>query len=226
MPRKVGPSYLSDIVIFGAGGLGREVLMLLHQINKVLPQWHILGFYDDDPATPKTVQTYPYLGTLADLLQTKKPLAVVIALGNPVVKAQIRAKLDKPVFTFPPIIHPEVSNEVFQYNTIGEGAIICQDNILTTNITLGQHVLLNLGCTVGHDAVVGDFSALMPHVNISGNTMLGKQVYVGTNATVLPGLRVGENSIIGAAAVVTQSIPAHCTVVGVPARIIKAHADK
>lgn len=226
MPRKVGPTYLTKIAIFGAGGLGREVLMLLHQINKALPQWHILGFYDDDPATPKTIQGYPYLGTLTDLLQTKKPLAMVIALGNPVLKAQIRARLDKSVFSFPPIIHPEVSNDDFQINTIGEGTIICQGNILTTNIKLGQHVLLNLGCTVGHDAILGDFCSLMPHVNISGNTVLEKQVYIGTNATLLPGMRVGEKSIIGAGAVVTQPIPDNCTAVGVPARIIKEHAEK
>jgi len=225
MPLKSQLTYLNPIVIFGAGGLGHEVLMLLHQINKVIPQWEILGFYDDDPNTPEYILDYPYLGTLADLQQYQKPLAIAIAIGNPVLKAEIRSKLNLPDFSFPPLIHPTVSNKVFQFNYIGEGAIICQGTILTTNIHVGQQVLLNLACTIGHDAVIDDFCALMPQANISGNVKLATGVYIGASATVLPGVQVGENSIIGAGAVVTKNIPPHCTAVGVPARVIKHYAE-
>jgi len=219
------PNYLNPIAIFGAGGLGREVLMLLHQINKDRPQWQILGFYDDNRNTPKTILDYPYLGTIADLQNNKISIAIVIAIGNPVYKIQIRSNLHTPNFTFPSLIHPTVANDDFQFNTIGEGTIICQGTILTTNIKLGEQVLLNLGCTIGHDVVIGDYAALMPQANISGNVVLEAGVYLGANATVLPGLRIGEKSIIGAGAVVTQQIPPHCTAVGVPARIIKHHAE-
>ena len=36
-----------DIAIFGAGGFGREVLALIKEINRIEPQWNILGFFDD-----------------------------------------------------------------------------------------------------------------------------------------------------------------------------------
>ncbi|WP_245590601.1 acetyltransferase [Adhaeribacter aquaticus] len=214
---------IKDIAIFGAGGFGREVLMLLHQINQAQLQWNILGFYDDSPETPRTINNYPYLGTLESLNTVKTSTAVVIAIGNPKVKQRIAARLVNPNIFFPVLIHPSVCNESFQFNTIGAGSIICQGNILTTNIRLGRHVILNLGCTVGHDAVIGNFSALMPHVNIAGGAQLGQCVYMGTNATVLPTIIVGSNSIIGAGAVVNKNLPEQCTAVGVPAKIIKQH---
>ena len=35
---------MKDIVIIGAGGFGREVAWLIEDINKIEPQWNILGF--------------------------------------------------------------------------------------------------------------------------------------------------------------------------------------
>lgn len=214
---------LPPIAIVGAGGLGREVLMLLHQINQVQPSWQILGFYDDAPGLPPTINGMPWLGTLADLLRVDTPLALVIAVGDPRVKARLRQQLTSPQFYFPALLHPHVANAGFQFNQIGEGSIICQSTILTTNIVLGRHVLLNLGCTIGHDVVVGDYCSLMPQVNLGGGSQLQPGVFAGTGVTVLPLIRVGENSILGAGTVVTRDLPAHCTAVGVPARVIKQH---
>jgi acetyltransferase-like isoleucine patch superfamily enzyme len=96
--------------------------------------------------------------------------------------------------------------------------------MITTNIVVGRHVLLNLGCTIGHDAVLGDFSSLMPQVNLGGGSTLQEGVFAGTNATVLPRVCIGPNTIIGAGTVVTRDLPANCTAVGVPAKVIQYHA--
>jgi sugar O-acyltransferase (sialic acid O-acetyltransferase NeuD family) len=223
MPPEPYPAALPPIAIVGAGGLGREVLMLLHQINLVQPTWQITGFYDDNPEQPARINGFPYLGTLADLPAGESPLALVLAIGDPRVKTRIRQQLNRSCFYFPVLIHPSVSNAGFQFNRIGEGTVICQSAILTTNIVLGRHVLLNLGCTIGHDAVLGDFSSLMPHVNLGGGSRLQPGVYIGTNGTVLPLVQVGENTIVGAGTVVTRDLPANCTAVGVPAKVIKNH---
>jgi sugar O-acyltransferase (sialic acid O-acetyltransferase NeuD family) len=223
MPAESRPDNLPPIAIVGAGGFGREVLMLLHQINQVQPTWQILGFYDDNPGLAPVINDKPYLGTLADLLRGDTSLALVLAVGDPRVKARLRQQLGAPQFYFPVLIHPSVANAGFQFNQIGEGCIICQSTIMTTNIVLGRHVVLNLGCTIGHDAVLGDFCSLMPQVNLGGGSQLQQGVFAGTNVTVLPLVRVGENSILGAGTVVTRDLPANCTAVGVPAKAIKQH---
>lgn len=223
MPHKGTHSYLKNIAIFGASGLGREVLMLIHQINQEVPTWNMIGFYDDNLSTPKTINKYPYLGTLEDLQAVKEPLYVVIAIGNPKIKEQVSKQITNINIQFATLIHPKVPNEAYQFNQIGEGTIITQGCLITTNIKLGRHVLLNLGCTLGHDVVLGDYCSLMPHVNIAGNSQLGNQVYVGTNATVIQFLQVGSKAIIGAGAVVHRNLPEAVTAVGVPAKVIKEH---
>jgi acetyltransferase-like isoleucine patch superfamily enzyme len=46
-------------------------------------------------------------------------------------------------------------------------------------------------------------------------------VYVGTGAKIINQLEIGEYTIVGAGAVVSKTLPAHCTAVGVPAKAIK-----
>ena len=40
---------MTDIIIIGAAGCGREVANWIEDINKVEPTWNILGFLDDNP---------------------------------------------------------------------------------------------------------------------------------------------------------------------------------
>ena len=104
---------------------------------------------------------------------------------------------------------------------VGEGSIICAGTILTTDIKIGRHVILNLCCTVGHDSLIGDFCSFMPAVNISGEVNIGEGVYVGTGAKIINQLEIGEETIVGAGAVVAKSLPAKCTAVGIPAKPIR-----
>ena len=213
---------LPPLVVFGAGGLGREVLMLLQQLNEAQPTWQLRGFYDDHaPATP-TVGGLPYLGTSADLNATTEPLAVAVAVGSSASRAAVVARLTSAQLSFPSIVHPAVALAPVQRIALGAGCIIQQGCILTCDISLGRFVLLNLGCTVGHDAALADFCSLMPHANVSGATRLDRGVYLGTNATVIQGVHIGENTILGAGAVAVRDLPANVTAMGIPARPIES----
>ncbi|MDF7810100.1 acetyltransferase [Hymenobacter sp. YC55] len=212
---------LRPLAIFGAGGLGREVLVLVHQINEYQPTWQLTGFYDDARPSLDTLHGLPYLGTSADLNEVTAPLHVVVAVGNSQSRAAVVRQLTSPHLAFATLIHPGVACAPYQNLQIGAGCIISQGCILTTDITLGQHVLLNLGCTVGHDAVLEDFCSLMPHANVGGAAHLETGVYLGTNATVINHVHVGARTIVGAGAVAVRNLPANCTAVGVPAQAIK-----
>ena len=132
------------LVIFGAGGLGREVLLLIQQINDAQPSWQVRGFYDDHaPATP-TVAGLPYLGTGTDLNATPEPLAVAVAVGSSVGRAAVVARLTAAALSFPSLVHPGVALHPRQRVALGPGCIIQQSCVLTCDITLGRFVLLNL----------------------------------------------------------------------------------
>lgn len=210
------------IAIYGAGGQGREVLQLLQQINAAELTWDCLGWFDDGQTAGTRIAGLPVLGGSAELNQWSQPLALVVAIGRPDTKEKIVKEISNSHISYPVLIHPNVLIDKDRVE-VGAGSIITQSCILTVDIRIGRHVLLNLGCVLTHDCFIGDYSALMPSVNVSGHVHIGASCYIGTGARIIQQTIIGSHSIIGAGAVVISDIPAHCTAVGVPAKVIKHH---
>ncbi len=206
-----------DLIIVGASGFGREVAWLVERINAVSPTWNILGFLDDSPEMQKQiVGGYPVLGSCSASTEYREAW-YVCAIGASEIRRRVIAKLGNVVFAT--LIDP--SAVLSERVMIGEGSIICARNILTVDISIGKHVIINLDCTVGHDAVIEDYVTLYPSVNVSGITFIGNTSEIGTGTQVIQAKEIGHNTIIGAGSVVTKNIPANCTAVGIPAKPIK-----
>ncbi|MBX2916318.1 MAG: acetyltransferase [Cyclobacteriaceae bacterium] len=203
-----------NIAIVGAGGLGKEILVLIQQLNLIKPTWNVIGYYDDN--FKDTVAGTPVLGNVSMLNTYAEPLAVIVALGNPFVKQEIVNKLVNPKLYFPILIHPQAT--VGMNVKIEHGTIITAGCRLTVDINLGRHVLINLNSTIGHDVSIGDFTSVMPGVHISGNVLVGSEVMIGTGASVLQRITIGDGATVGAAALVTTNVKAGSTVIGIPAR--------
>jgi sugar O-acyltransferase (sialic acid O-acetyltransferase NeuD family) len=212
---------MKDIAVFGVGGFGREVLSLIQNINAFEPIYNIIGFFDDGHEKGEMINGYPVLGKTEDLNHWPTKIGIAISIGNPVVKKKLVSKIHNPNVVYPTLIHPNVVLGAPDLIKIGRGCIICAGNIITTNATIGDFVILNLDCTVGHDTVIGDYGAYMPACNISGEVLLGEGVYCGTGVKIINQTSIGEYATIGAGAVITKPIPGHCTAVGVPAKVIK-----
>ena len=213
---------MEKIVIVGAGGFGREVKMLIDQINQIENKYEFLGYYDDGVVKGTAVNYDEVLGSVADLANVDYKINVVVAIGSPDVKRKIVEKLINPHLSFPTLIHPSVIIGD-EFVTIGKGCIICAGNVITCNITIKDFVILNLQCTVGHDTMIHSFASFMPSVNISGEVIIYEEVYVGTGAKIINQLEIGFQTIVGAGAVVSKSLPEKCTAVGIPAKPIKFH---
>lgn len=211
----------SKIAILGTGGFAREILTLIENINAATPQFEILGFVDNNLAKGTMINGYPVIGNDDEIGATEKPLALVLAFGEPHLKEKVRAKFTNPNISFPTLVHPNVIIGSERSVSLGQGCIVCAGCILTTDITIHDFVTLNLACTVGHDVVIDEFSSFMPSCNISGEVEIGKNVYCGTGVKIINQTRIGANAIIGAGAVVTRDIPSDCTAVGMPAKPIK-----
>lgn len=212
---------MKDLYIIGAGGFGREVAWLVERINQVEATWDIKGFIDDNKAIKGKIEGgYPILGGTDYLLEEKKEIWVVCAVGSAKIRKSIIEKTQiNSNIRYATVIDPSVilSHRV----EIGEGAIICAGTILTVDITIGKHVIINLDCTLGHDDIIEDFVTIYPSVNISGNVIVETCAELGTGMQVIQGKRIGRESILGAGAVVVKDIPEQCTAVGSPARKIK-----
>lgn len=215
---------MRDIIIYGCGGFGREVLQVIHALNAKEKYWNCLGFaVDPGVVHPEKVHELPVAEHL-DNLRRGDQLDVVIAIGSPAVRRRIADKLEAASVSFPSLVHPKAW--VGENVALFDGVLICANACLTTDIRLAPHVHVNLSATIGHDAVIGAFSTISPGANISGNVRLGEAVDIGTGVTVIQGVEIGANAVVGAGAAVVRSIPAGCTAVGVPAKVIKFGADQ
>ena len=214
---------MKDLVIVGASGFGREVAWLVERINQKEATWKILGFVDDNNEIQgKLINGYKVIGKTNSLIGYSDAYYVCAVGVSKTRKAIIeRIKGIMPDIKFATLIDPSV--ELSNLVNIGEGTIICAHTILTVNIEIGCHVIINLDCTVGHDAVLKDFVTLYPSVNVSGATEIGRCSELGTGMQIIQGKTIGDNSIVGAGAVVVKDIPANCTAVGSPAKPIKFH---
>ena len=210
-----------EIAVYGAGGFAREVAWLIESCNEPTKPYRVVCFVDDDESKQGTLLNgIPVVG-LEEARHVYPQANIVGGVGDPKIRLKLMEKARGTGFDFETIIHPRVerSNLV----KIGMGTVICAGNILTVNISLGEHVQINLDCTVGHDVIMGDFTTLAPGVHVSGWVHFGKRIYVGTGAVILNGSKespvlIGDDAIIGAGACVTKSVSAGITVVGVPAR--------
>jgi sugar O-acyltransferase (sialic acid O-acetyltransferase NeuD family) len=200
------------LFIYGAGGLGREVLAIARRLE----EWEPKGFFDDGVRKGSVIKGIPVVGGMAEL-KSMDSIDIVIAIGAPLLKQRIVAQIDSRV-RFPYLIDPNATVLDPGSVHINAGSIICSGAVLTTDIFVGTHVLINLNATVGHDSSVGSFSSVMPGVNIAGEVRIGEGVLLGSGCNIMNRSFVGRNAQVGMGAVVLKNVGEGETVVGIPAK--------
>jgi serine O-acetyltransferase len=95
---------------------------------------------------------------------------------------------------------------------------------------VGRNVFIDhgMGVVMGETAEVGDDCTIYQGVTLGGISLnpgkrhptLGRGVTVGANAVVLGAIVLGDGVKVGSGSVVVKDVPAHATVVGVPARVV------
>ena len=210
---------MKNIVIIGAGGVGRETSLIIQKINELEPTWNLIGFIDDNVNNwGKVINGYSVIGGIDSLEVLPSDTYIIIAIANYEIKRKIVNRINDK-FKFATIIHPRVW--IHDYINVGEGTIIYEGVILTTNIEIGNHVIISPKCGVGHDSVIKDYVSLLWNVNVSGNDIIEEGVMMGSGSTIIQGKKIGKASIVGAGAVVIEDVDIYSTVVGVPAKVIK-----
>lgn len=212
---------LSRIVVIGASGFGREALDVVEACYPNAETHWIVGVVDDFPSSINLQRLasrhVAYLGTLDDLIKGGIDAThYVVGIGAPEIRRRIEARLQSSEMTALTAIHPSAS--IGSQTRILEGAIICAGAVISTNVTVGRHVHINPSATIGHDAVISDFSSINPSATVSGEVRISSQCLVGAGSIVLQGLSIDAGAVIGAGAVVTKSVPSGVVVKGVPGR--------
>lgn len=191
------------LALFGYGGHAREVAA---QIDK-----DVTFFVDDEYAILGSVKP------ISDFDPSKYTMMVAVADSKDRFDIVQRLPKKTKYFSF---IHPTAI--ILDSNTkIGCGTFIGANSIITTNIEIGSHCILNRGNHIGHDTRIGNYFSAMPGAIVSGNVIIHDLVYMGTNSSIKEKLSIHSLTTIGSNAAVVKNIEESGTYVGVPAKKIK-----
>ncbi len=209
----------SIVGVFGWGGFAREIMPLMTErfAGPDSPQL----FFVHDEKKSDNINDHPVLSFNEFLAIDCASRYSCISVG----KSDTREFLANNCLNnnVKPLSLVSKNAIVYECNSVGVGAVICANVILTSNVEIGDYCHLNLFSYVAHDCKVGDYVTFAPRVCCNGNVHIKDHAYIGTNAVLKQGtetkpLIIGEGAVVGMGAVVTKDVEPYTTVVGNPAR--------
>jgi sugar O-acyltransferase (sialic acid O-acetyltransferase NeuD family) len=206
----------SGVILLGAAGLAKEFALYIQRTTGVEQLVFVNDLADGQVSLQVGLRSYPVVKDW--VFRDKYPF--VIAVGKPSLKAQLVSRaIDAGLEPMPTVVDRD-AHSLCSSNRLGMGGMIAPGSIVTTNVTLGDYVTLNLNTTVGHDTTIGDYCTTNPGVHISGQCTIGKQNEFGTGACVRDRLSIGSYHTFGAQSAVVKSAHGEDpkVYVGVPAK--------
>lgn len=206
---------MKNILIVGAGGLGREIYCYIEDCIEAGAQWRIKGFLDDNPAA-LAAYDYPH-----DVVGSVGGYAVcegdffISALGLPKVRKIVCEKLLERGAKFETLVHPTV--RLGRNVKIGAGCVIAPGSFATCDVSIGDFVFINNKVSLGHDSKVGAWATVSSFCDITGFAEVGEGAFLGSSCVAMPKSKIGEWSVVGANSSVVGKIRGGTTVYGNPA---------
>jgi sugar O-acyltransferase (sialic acid O-acetyltransferase NeuD family) len=207
---------MKNLIIIGAGGLGREVYNLAIHCNEVNKTFNIKGFIDDNLNALKNFTGYPpILSNVIEYVIEKDDL-FVFAIGSVDIKKNICAVILEKGGIFINLIHP--TSRINQNAKIGNGVLIFMNSNISNDCIISDFVTIQGYVGLGHDTVIGKWSHISTFTFTGGEVVIGEQVLLNTRSTILPKIKICDKAIVGACSLVVRNIKEPHTFFGIPAK--------
>jgi sugar O-acyltransferase (sialic acid O-acetyltransferase NeuD family) len=207
---------MQDIIIFGAGGLGR----LVHDIVQQSQQYRVRAFLDSDASRRgQHIDGVRVAGGLemVGALRSRGVRGAIVAIGDNRVRVALAARLEHLGLSLVTAIHPLAS--VASSARIGRHVIIGPRAIVCVHAEIGPHSIILAGAIVEHDNRLGTGVFLHTAVRLAGGVRVEDLASLGIGASVIPGRRIGPAARVEPGAVVIRDVPPAATVGGAPASV-------
>ncbi len=209
--------------IYGASGLGREVLELACIINQREHKWDKFIFIDDGDVPPVVNKT--------DVLKYDtarqgygSSLEIVLGIGEPATREKLFSKIAKDDIAIPTLIHPDVY--IPETTTIGKGVVIQYGCFISCNVMIADYVFIQPQCNIGHDDILNEGCMLAGFTNVGGIVHIGRYSYIGLSTAIKQTVNIGDHVIVGMGSMVHKDIPDETIAMGNPARVMANNENK
>lgn len=195
------------IVLYGAGGHGKQIVDLL----KYSHQLELIGILDDVKEAGSELMGVPILGGYELLyeLSMRGVRQAVNGIGGITDPAQRKACFDRlqaAGFTCPPIVHPTAVVEPSA--RIREGAQVFALAYVGSECEVGIGCLINYGAILSHDCILGERVNISPGAMLAGGVRVGEGARIGMGVTININLTIGSGALVGNGATVKADVPA------------------
>lgn len=212
---------MKNLVLYGAGGMAREAVLLVGAINEQSPTYNFLGFVVDSDyyAKDMTVNGILVLGDREWLIRNREEVVCCCAIGNQIVRKKIQESLKSEGVQFVSLVSPTVY--IDPSTRIGDGCIIQTRCMVSVNINIGDGVFLNTETAIGHDVIIEDFVTCYPRCQISGRCRIETMAQIGAMAFLNEKITVGRKAVVAPGSIVFTRVKEGTHVLGNPAHRIQ-----
>ncbi len=208
---------MKNLLIIGARGWGREVYSTF--VNSLLfesGEYVVKGFLDDkQDALDGLKGDWPSIIGTVEEYQIEKNDVFFCAMGNSQWRKHYADIIAKKGGRFINII-----DRIAWVNpsaTLGEGIYIGPLTMVSANVVVGDHAMIQAYCNIGHDVRIGDYASIESYVFMGGHASVGSLATLHTKSSVIPHKSVGEGSVVGFGSVAMRNVPNYTSVFGNPA---------
>ena len=210
---------MKHLVIIGAGGYGREMFGAALESVGFGTAFDVRGYLDARSDALAGFKGYPPVIGSPETYEPEADDVFITALGSIASRRRCVELVKARGGTFVSLVHrtavlgPNVS--------VGEGSFVAPHVTLTADVSVGRHVAVFHSTSVGHDAVLEDFSHVYAQCSVGGSVRICSGAVVYPGSVVVPRRTIGEGAVVGAGSTVILNVKPGTTVFGNPARPVK-----
>lgn len=209
---------MKDLIIIGAGGMGRQVCLFAQSCEGYNKEYVIKGFLDDNPHAMEGFDGYPPLLGSVDEYQIQPDDIFFNSIGDVEAKKKCIKKILDKGGEFITLIHPTAN--VSSGTKVGKGCMIAARVGIGTEGEVGDFCLIQDNAIIGHDVHVGNFCRIDCNVVLIAGVKLDDGVCVHTSSVINHNVHVGEEATVGAMSFVIRNVKPGTNVQGNPAKRI------
>ncbi len=214
---------VKKIVILGAGGNSRDIVDILHDINRFQgTTYECVGFLDDDKALwgkkligEKVLGPIEKASDFPDCFFVNGVYSVINFFNN----ENVIQKAKIPLLRYITVIHP--SAHISKTARIDKGSVLMRNVTIMSDVVIGKHVNIHPGAVISHGTQIGDYSFIANTASIGGYVKISNSCFIGSNSSLRDRITIGSYSIIGIGSTVVEDIPGNGVYIGSPTRFLR-----